>query len=106
MLSALVLLALAQQDRTTWSFDDGAGAWRQVTYAGAAVFSVTARGGERGSCLTIESKRGADASWSFDAPVQPGQYYKLSGRVRTEGVSGATGALINVHQIAGRRRGP
>jgi alpha-N-arabinofuranosidase len=95
VLSALVLAVAVQQDRLSWSFEAGAGSWRQVTYAGAATFSAES------GVVTIQSERGADASWSVDAPVAPNNYYKLSGRVRTEGMSGAMGALLNVHQVAG-----
>ena len=95
MLAAIVLLAVAQQDRMSWSFDDGNGDWRQVTYAGQAVFAAAE------GAVSVSSERGADASWSVDAPVRPDSYYKLSGRVRTDGVTGAMGALLNVHQVAG-----
>lgn len=79
----------------SWSFEGGAGSWRQVTYSGAAAFSAA------DGAVSVASERGADASWSVDAPVVADSYYKLSGRVRTEGVSGAMGALLNVHQVAG-----
>ncbi|MEX2243304.1 MAG: alpha-L-arabinofuranosidase C-terminal domain-containing protein [Fimbriimonadaceae bacterium] len=103
MVAAIVLAVLSQQDRLSWTFDAQeilSPAWRQATYSGQATFQYAIRGRTTG-CVEIASTNGADASWSIDAPVQPGSYYKLSGWVRAEGVTGATGALLNVHQVAG-----
>ena len=103
MVTALLLVLLAHQDRAAWNFDADTAGWRNVTYSGQASFS-TSQNGLTGPCLTIEARNsGADASWSFDAPVSPGATYRLSGWIRTEGVKATSGvgALLNVHQVAG-----
>ena len=103
MVAAIVLAVLSQQDRLSWTFDAQeilSPTWRQVTYSGQATFQYAVRGRTAG-CVEVSSSNGADASWSIDAPVRPDSYYKLSGWVKTEGVTGAMGALLNVHQVAG-----
>ena len=100
MVAAVLLAMVVQVGARSWSFDDGAVGWKKVTYSGTAEFSVSGNG-RSGGCVVISSEKGADASWSFDAPVEAKAFYRLSGWVKTEGVKGAMGALFNVHQVAG-----
>ena len=94
------MAVLGQQDRTTWTFGGDLAGWRHVTYSGQAWFAQSITGQDHG-LIEIRSDTGADASWSRDVAVKPGSYYRLSGLVATRGVSGAMGALLNVHQVAG-----
>jgi putative membrane-bound dehydrogenase-like protein len=78
---------------------DGAqpASWKVRTYSGRADHRWTKEGRDGGRCLVIESSEGADTSWFVDVPVERGRRYELSGWIRTENVTGAMGALFNVH---------
>jgi uncharacterized protein len=85
--------------------DNPAGGWYAHTYRdiGGTVFRHAtgeneAHSGDRS--LSIRSEQGADAGWRIEVPVRPNTDYRLSGWIRTEGVRGAKGALMNVHGIA------
>jgi putative heme-binding domain-containing protein len=83
------------------SFEEGQGqkplAWSVRGYSGPATHEWI-EGGRTGSrSLRIRSERGADSSWFTDVRVEPDTDYRLSAWVKTEGVSGAMGALLNVH---------
>ena len=54
-----------------------------------------------GWCLAIASPAGADTSWYQDIAVEPDSDYLLSGWIKTEGVKGATGALLELHNLNG-----
>jgi azurin len=61
-------------------------------------------GGRNNSqCLKIESRDGSDTSWYQDVPVEPGHDYELSCWIRTEGLKGATGALLEIHNLNGEQ---
>jgi len=47
--------------------------------------------------LMITSGAGADAGWRVEVPVKPNTDYRLSGFIKTGWVSGAKGALLNIH---------
>ena len=76
-------------------------AWRVRSYGGEAQHAYHAAGGRNDSAfLRIQSNSGADTSWCTDVPVEPATRYRLSGWIRTEGMThpGNThGALLNVH---------
>jgi alpha-N-arabinofuranosidase len=57
------------------------------------------RTGQRSALL--ESTEGADIGWSANVAVEPFSRYRLSGWIKTEGVTAANarGALINVHDL-------
>ena len=72
--------------------------WSPRTYSGEATHDVdssVARSGK--NSIRIASKSGSDTSWHQAIPVKPNTDYRLSAWVKTENVSGAMGALVNVH---------
>jgi putative membrane-bound dehydrogenase-like protein len=90
------------------SFEEARGdrpaAWRPATYndRGGTTFSYEddpayVRTGKRS--IKITSIQGADVGWSANVSVKPNTDYKMSGWVKTEGVRGARGGLMNVHTI-------
>ncbi len=92
------------------SFEDGPASaptgWHAHLYGdkGETSFSVAAenlfvRSGKRS--LKIQSRKGADAGWRTEIAVKPDTEYRLSGWIMTRGVSGAKGALLNVHSMEG-----
>lgn len=50
--------------------------------------------------LKINSTGGTDAGWRASIPVKPNTDYRLSGWIKTEGIRGARGALLNVHGLS------
>jgi len=72
-------------------------AWRRREYSGSSQLSWVAEGRNGGHCLRIDSEAGADTSWFVDVSVAEAGHYELSGWVRTRGVTGAMGALFNLH---------
>ncbi|MFT6621581.1 MAG: putative membrane-bound dehydrogenase-like protein [Limisphaerales bacterium] len=79
--------------------------WQQWRYRdlGGTVFVHTkekARVRKGNRSLGINSRDGADAGWWTEVAVKPNTEYRLSGWIRTEGVRGAKGALMNVHAMA------
>jgi putative heme-binding domain-containing protein len=83
------------------SFEEGNGqkpaVWAVRTYGGRATHDWVSGGRTGEKCLKIQSDRGADSSWYADVKVEPDTDYRLSAWVKTEGLSGAMGALLNVH---------
>ena len=75
--------------------------WKPRTYTGKAEHSTVPSGHGKGYALKIESQDGADTSWFQDVDVEPGFDYEISGWIRTEGLKGATGALLEVHALNG-----
>ncbi|MHC4380747.1 MAG: DUF7133 domain-containing protein, partial [Planctomycetota bacterium] len=75
--------------------------WRPRTYSGKAEHLwLDGVGRGEGRALVIRSADGADTSWYTDVAVQPNTRYRLSGWIRTTGLShpGQThGALLNIH---------
>ena len=71
--------------------------WQVRDYAGEATHEVVAGGHSGEHALRISSKSGADASLFVNVPVQPNTDYVLSAWIKTQKLSGATGALLNVH---------
>lgn len=58
--------------------------------------------GKTGQCVTIRSKsaKGVDAAWTSRVTVEPNTFYRLSGWIKTRNVQGATGALLNIQNMA------
>ena len=86
------------------SFEDGTGepaAWSRRHYNGsadAAWDDMVARTGTRS--LRLEGKGGgADTSWFGRVKLKPNTDYELKAWIRTRGVSGAMGALLNAHEL-------
>ena len=95
---------------TNGSFEAGQGesvvGWRPAMYGGrrGTTFSVNTdpkhvRTGRRS--IMIQSERGADVAWASQIKVKPHTEYRLSGWVKTVGVTGAMGGLMNVHVMDG-----
>jgi len=82
-------------------------AWRVRHYGGRATHAWTGSGRSGSHCLEIRSADGADSSWYQEVDVEPETDYRLSAWIKTEGVAkvrGSYGALLNVHELQGRRR--
>jgi uncharacterized protein len=75
--------------------------WKPRTYAGTAEHSTVQSGRNGSHCLKIESRDGSDTSWFQDIPVEPGHEYELACWIRTENLKGATGALLEIHNLNG-----
>ena len=76
--------------------------WRPETWSGKPVHVVETAFGRSGTrCLKISSTEGADASWSFEASLEPRTRYRLSVWIKTRGLEkrGSHGALVNLHQL-------
>ena len=74
--------------------------WSERTYSGKGEFSVVPSGrGGAGHCLKIESTEGGDLGWAQEVALEKGMDYEISAWVRTEGLKGATGALLNIHSF-------
>lgn len=76
--------------------------WMSRTYQGEAnqvVDRKEARSGKRS--LRINAPVGADSSAFAKVTLEPNTDYRLSGWVKTKGLSGARGAQLNVHEIQG-----
>ena len=83
------------------SFEDGDDTpegWERRHYSGRATASWDDSVAHTGSrSLRIESDGGADSSWFSNLRVEPGKRYRLSAWVKTQGLRGAMGALLNIH---------
>jgi putative membrane-bound dehydrogenase-like protein len=77
--------------------------WQPQTYAGRAEFAIVPKGRGGGPCAEITSREGADASWQLRVPLEPNRDYLLSAWVKTEGLRGATGALLEIHALHGEQ---
>lgn len=72
--------------------------WNETNYGGQAEKSV------KDGIMEIRSTKGADTSWATNFKVKPNTDYLLKGRIKTQNVKGAMGALYNIHQIQGADR--
>ena len=80
---------------------DGVAGWMSRAWAGkeATRWSVAAPGRTDERCVSIASDHGSDAAWTVVASVQTGDWYGLSGWIRTREVRGATGALLHIQNM-------
>lgn len=84
------------------SLDTNKDGWSERTYGGKGEFSFVPSGrGGSGHCLKIESADGGDLGWAQEVALEKGMDYEISAWVRTEGLKGATGALLNIHAFPG-----
>ena len=76
-------------------------AWRARSWNGhdAASWTICSPGRTSERCARITSKDGADAAWTTTVKVQPNARYQLSGWIKTRGVRGALGALLNIQNM-------
>lgn len=90
------------------SEERGVAGWVTRAWQGdeAVCWSVTSPGRDGGQCVSIASKEGGDAAWSTTVAVQPNTFYRLSGWIRTDGVKGAVGALLNIQNMQHVRTEP
>jgi len=80
--------------------DDGKPAgWHTRVWGGDAAFEVAETGHSGSRSVMMRSEKGADTTWSVELPVKPFSVYRLSGWIKTENVTPATGegALFNLH---------
>ncbi len=84
---------------------DSVRGWTQNTWAGTAEFRVFEGGHSEARSVMIESKDGADASWSQTVPANPFGKYRLTGWIKTENVTPTTGqgVQLNAHGIDAAR---
>ncbi len=76
--------------------------WKVSTYAGNAEHGVVPFGRNGGNCLAIGATgSGADTSWQTPLKLEENTDYLLSCWIKTEGIKGATGALLEVHSLNG-----
>lgn len=75
--------------------------WAPQTWSGSAQHQVIEGGGRGGgNAVAIRSFAGADASWNqVVRGLEVGAHYRLSGWVKTEGLSGALGATLSMHEM-------
>ncbi len=87
------------------SFEELAGngvrGWKSRAWQGEqnGRWSVDGPGRTGRHCLSIRSEKGTDAAWTTTVSVKPNTYYRLSGWLKTAGVRGAVGALLNIQNM-------
>ncbi len=82
---------------------DGVARWGSQAWSGkdGALWTIESAGRTGKRCVSIQSAKGSDAAWTTMVTVQPNTRYELSGWVKTRGVRGARGALLNVQALGG-----
>lgn len=105
MVAPWIALTFAQGLLANGAFESGSDGWAQRTWSGAGQFAIAE--GRSGKGATISSTRGGDLSWSFQVPVQPKTWYRLSGWVKTADLEpgSGVGASFNVHEVGTARTG-
>lgn len=78
--------------------------WSEKTFRGNAEHSVFGQGRTGERSLRIHSQEGADASWLTWVDLKPNTEYRLRSWIKTQGVLGAQGALLNVHELGQRAK--
>ena len=71
--------------------------WRGVNHSGSAQFTLSDLAHSGARSARLESKDGADSSWSARVKLEPNTRYRIAAWIKTENVKGATGALLNIH---------
>lgn len=74
--------------------------WSPANYTGKATHALTAAG-RTGRAAQISSVAGADASWQCKVTLEPNTDYLLSAWIKTENLTDATGALLEIHSLNG-----
>lgn len=83
--------------------------WRNRIWSGEPQFSLDqAVGRSSAPSVRIQSRTGADASWSIQVQLQPHTQYRFSAWVRTENLEKGSGqgALLNIHELQLESRSP
>ena len=75
--------------------------WLPQTWSGSAQHQLIEGGGRGGgNAVAVRSVTGADASWNqVVRGLEVGARYRLSAWIRTEGLSGALGATVSMHEM-------
>ncbi|MEM7014215.1 MAG: carbohydrate binding domain-containing protein, partial [Verrucomicrobiota bacterium] len=73
--------------------------WTKRTYGGQVEYAVSTEAKTGKRSLEIKSTAGVDGSWFTNVELRPNTEYRLSAWIKTEGVRGAHGALLNVHEL-------
>lgn len=77
---------------------DNPAGWKPRTYNGSASHALDNKVARTGkNSVRISSDSGSDTSWHTIVKVKKNTEYRLSAWIKTEGVKGATGGLLNVH---------
>jgi alpha-N-arabinofuranosidase len=88
VVSAVAAMWLSTTGLVYGSFQDGVRGWTCATYGATADLSIDPSGGPEGKpSLNIRSDRPSDTAYAQDLDVIPGQIYRLSGWVKTEGLN-------------------
>jgi uncharacterized protein len=72
--------------------------WSLRHYRGEAVQEVVKVGHSGSHSVLLRSETGTDTSLKAEIDVEPGSRYRMSAWIKTEGVKGGMGALLNVHE--------
>ena len=82
--------------------------WRPYRWGGSGDLTYADSGHAGAHSVRIASADGGDLSWGAVVPVRPYSRYRLTGWIRTEGVTATTGqgALFNLHGMDGARSEP
>ena len=108
VFAALLAVAHGQTDNLlpNPSFEtnsaSGVEGWLSRAWTGGdeARHEVLATGRNGGQCLSIRSANGSDAAWTAKVNALQGKTYELSGWIKTDGLKGAIGALLNIQNTS------
>jgi putative membrane-bound dehydrogenase-like protein len=73
--------------------------WKSETFGGTATHQLVPLGRNGGNCVEVAGTPAADAGWSVQLTLEKNTDYLLSAWIKTEGVTGAMGGLLNVHRL-------
>ena len=76
---------------------NGLAGWKQETLSQGedAEWLIEEPGRSGARCVSIRSEKGANSAWTARAELEPGGYYRISGWIKTEDVTGE-GALLSI----------
>jgi putative heme-binding domain-containing protein len=108
VFAALLAVAHGQTDNLlpNPSFEtnsaSGVEGWLSRAWTGGdeARHEVLATGRNGGQCVSIRSANGSDAAWTAKVNALQGKTYELSGWIKTDGLKGAIGALLNIQNTS------
>jgi azurin len=80
--------------------------WKVANFGGSAEHKVEAKGRNGGNCVMISSpkEKGADTAWATQLSLEENTDYLFSAWIKTDGIRGATGALLEIHQAIGGKQ--
>ena len=82
---------------------NGVSGWATQAWSGKdrVLLTIELCGRTDKRCVSIQSSKGSDAAWITKVKVQPNTRYELSGWIKTRGIVGAKGAMMNVQALRG-----